>query len=103
MTSRESYEQYCASVGAKPMAEIEWNAFSNAIVKDVAGFFCAAAKAAFELNTTPHDDRAINPKPQQEPQVVKCRPTRQIRKRNFHGRTQRRLWELLQMEKATAE
>jgi hypothetical protein len=102
-TSRETYEQYCASVGVQPMAEMEWNAYNNNMRdREVAGFFCAADKAATELNRTPHDDRAINPKPQQQPQTITCRPTHVIHKRDFHGRNRRRLADLLHMEKAKA-
>jgi hypothetical protein len=81
------------------MPEVEWNAFSNSMrTRDVAGIFRAAALAGFCASATAlHDDRAINPIPQPKPQQITCRPTRQIRKRNFHGRTQRRLWEQRQL------
>ena len=105
MTSRESYERYCASVGVKPMPENEWAAYSdNNHFKDVAGFFTAAAKAAQSLNNTPHDDRAINPIPHQQPQQIACRPTRTIRQRDFHARGKKQLHALLlQLQKAPAE
>jgi hypothetical protein len=89
---RASYEKYCYSLGVKPMPEVEWNAFTDTISHYVAGCHYAATVAAISsFQREPHDDRKINPKPQPQPQYIKCRPTRCIRKRNFHGHTLKRL------------
>jgi hypothetical protein len=93
---RESYEQFCASVGVQPMPEAEWNAFSdNLRYSEVSGFCKAAGAALNDSNLRkPHNDRQYNPKPTPQPQLVLCRPTRTFRQRDWHARNRHRLDDL---------